>query len=125
MRISCGQEPRWYRVNVLDVGREHLGRCIAAAAAVGTLTAVHDAYYSGSPCRTLMIDTVAGEIATVTYSGRVQDPRTCRGPARCCSIRSTRAAGSTSVCIRSCHPHARAGRLPPASARTFERDCRD
>ncbi len=70
MRISCGQEPRWYRVNVLDVGREHLGRCIAAAAAVGTLTAVHDAYYSGSPCRTLMIDTVAGEIATVTYSGR-------------------------------------------------------
>jgi hypothetical protein len=49
MRISCGQEPRWYRVNVLDVGREHLGRCIAAAAAVGTLTAVHDAYYSGSP----------------------------------------------------------------------------
>jgi len=70
MRISRDQEPRWYRVSVLDVGREHLGRCIDTGAAVGTLTAVHDAYYSGSPCRTLMIDTVDGEIFTVTYSGR-------------------------------------------------------
>lgn len=57
-------------VGVLDLDRNHLGRYVDTGAVAGTLTVLHDAYHGGSPCRTLMIDTADGEIASVTYSGK-------------------------------------------------------
>lgn len=54
------------RISVLDLDRKHLGRYVDTGSVAGTLTVLQDAHHNGSPCRTLIIDTVAGEIVSVT-----------------------------------------------------------